>query len=268
LNSVLSSVGSQMVRDGLQLDPTTSGPMSIDPRIELVERLFSGTGPTYDRIVNLCTAGIDGRWKRHILAQLPKQPGAIVDLAAGTGLLTLALARRFPESHVVGVELRSEYLDIARARARRERTANIEFILARAEEAQLPNPADVITSSYLAKYADLPRLTRTMNAMLRDGGLVVVHEFTYPSRRILAWAWEFYFLLLQRLGSPLYPQWRTIFYELPGLVRRTTWVRDLTKALRVEGFLDIKVESLTLGGSALVTARKASSVAKRASPTP
>ncbi|MBI3360280.1 MAG: class I SAM-dependent methyltransferase [Chloroflexi bacterium] len=238
------------------------GLIKLDPRIELVERLFAHTGPTYDHIVNLCTAGIDGCWKRRIIARLPPQPERVVDLAAGTGILTFAIARGFPDCHVVGVELRAEYLDIARARAARERVANVEFIQARAEEVQLTYPVDAVTSSYLAKYADLPRLTRAMNAMLRAGGLIVAHEFTYPHRPGLAWAWELYFYVLQRMGSRLYPQWRTIFYELPELVRRTTWVREFPQALRAEGFLDIKVESLTAGGSALVTARKAGSVAK------
>jgi len=236
--------------------------MNLDPRIELVEHLFAGTGPTYDYIVNLCTAGMDAGWKRRILARLPARPERVVDLACGTGILTFAVAHRFPNCHVVGVELRAEYLDIARARAARERIANVEFILARAEDVRLPYPADVITSSYLAKYADLPLLVRTINDMLCNGGLIVTHEFTYPSWAVVAWTWEVYFKLLQSLGSRLYPQWRTIFYELPGLVRQTTWAQELTATLREEGFLDIKTDSLTLGGSAMVTARKARSAAR------
>ncbi|MFQ5794641.1 MAG: class I SAM-dependent methyltransferase [Candidatus Bipolaricaulia bacterium] len=242
--------------------------MNSDPRIELVERLFADTGPTYDHIVNLCTAGIDGRWKRKILVQLPPQPERIVDLAAGTGILTFAIARRFPDCHVIGVELRAEYLDIARARAARERMANVEFILGRAEEVRLPDPVDAITSSYLAKYADLPRLARTMHEMLRAGGLIVAHEFTHPARPVLVWAWELYMQVLRRLSSRLYPQWQTIFYELPGLIRQTTWVQDLMHALRTEGFVDIRFEPLTLGGAGLITARKGTAAAKGASPVP
>ena len=35
-----------------------------DEHLELVERLFAGTGTTYDLIFNLCIAGIDHLWKR------------------------------------------------------------------------------------------------------------------------------------------------------------------------------------------------------------
>jgi hypothetical protein len=48
--------------------------MNSDPRIKLVERLFCGTGTTYDLIVNLFTCEIDKLWKRKILAQLPPNP--------------------------------------------------------------------------------------------------------------------------------------------------------------------------------------------------
>lgn len=230
--------------------------MSSDPQLELVERFFSGTGTTYDTVVHLFTAGIDKRWKRKILAQLPPQPERVVDLAAGTGILTFDIARHFPDSQVVGVELRREYLNIAQARAVREEVTNVEFILGRAEVVRLPYKVDAITASYLAKYATLTELARTMYKMLRPGGLIIMHDFTYPAPAVLAWAWEFYMQTLWLLGSWLYPQWQTVFRELPGLIRHTNWVQELTEALQVAGFADIRFERLTLGGAGLVMARK------------
>ncbi len=231
--------------------------MNSDPRINLVERLFSGTGTTYDLIVNLFTGGVDKLWKRKMLAQLPPNPQSVVDLAAGTGIVTFAIARRYPNCQVIGVELRAEYMEIGRARAAREWIDNVEFVLSRAEDVQLPYTVDAITSSYLAKYADLPRLAHTMHQLLRPGGLIVAHEFTYPTPAVLGWVWEVYMFFLRIVGSRLFPQWGTIFQELPGLIRHTTWVEDMTQALEAEGFVDIRFERLTLGGAGLITARKA-----------
>ncbi len=231
--------------------------MNSDPRIELVERLFSDTGTTYDLIVNLFTGGMDKLWKRKMLVQLPPDSQRVVDLAAGTGIVTFAIARRYPNCQVIGVELRAEYMDIGRARAARERIDNVEFVLSRAEDVQLPYTVDAITSSYLAKYADLPRLAHTMHQLLRPGGLVVTHEFTYPTPAVLGWAWEVYMLFLRVVGSRLFPQWSTIFHELPRLIRHATWIEDMTQALEAEGFVDIRFERLTLGGAGLITARKA-----------
>ena len=129
--------------------------MNNEARLAFVERLFAGTGSTYDLIVNLCTLGIDKLLKRQILHHLPPDPDRIVDLAAGTGILTFAIAKRFPNYHVIGVELRAEYLDLATVKASREGIANVKWILSRAEDVRLHQPVDAITSSYLAKYGDL-----------------------------------------------------------------------------------------------------------------
>ncbi len=230
--------------------------MSNDPRLALVERFFSGTGSSYDSVVRIFTGGIDGLWKQEMMALLPSRPERIIDLAAGTGILTLAIARRFPHCQVVGVELRAEYLDIAKERAAYERMTNVEFILGRAEAMQLPESADAITGSYLPKYADLPQLARTMRRTLRPGGIAIMHDFTYPTPALLGWAWELYMRAMWLVGGLIYPQWAGTFRELPILIRQTNWVEELQAALRAEGFGEIRRQRLTLGGSALVSAKK------------
>ncbi len=227
-----------------------------DPRIELVNRFFSGTGPTYDFISNLCTFGFDRLWKRSILKKIPEGPTRILDHACGTGILTFRIARKFPDCEVIGVELRDEYLTIAKNRAQAMGIANVEFILSRAEDVLLEGPFDCVTSSYLAKYADLTVLTRNTKEMLRDRGVLLMHEFTYPSYRFLALIWELYFKLLQTVGTRIYPEWRTIYKELPELIRKTRWVTELVALLEHTGFSDITMDSLTFGTSAIVTGRK------------
>jgi demethylmenaquinone methyltransferase/2-methoxy-6-polyprenyl-1,4-benzoquinol methylase len=92
--------------------------------------------------------------------------------------------------------------------------------------------------------------------MLRDNGLLIMHDFSYPAGRVFAQIWESYFKLLQTVGSRKYPQWRNIFYGLPILLRQTRWVTELVKTLQENAFSDITLESLTLGTSTIVTARK------------
>jgi demethylmenaquinone methyltransferase/2-methoxy-6-polyprenyl-1,4-benzoquinol methylase len=226
-----------------------------DPRTRLVDRLFSGTGPTYDRIVNLCTFGFDRLWKTRIIGRIPDRSTRILDFACGTGILTFRIARRFPDCHVIGVELRDEYLKIAREKAKALQIINVEFILSRAEDVLLEERLDCITASYLGKYADLPILVRNMKRMLRKEGVLVMHDFTYPVYRPFGWLWEQYFKLMQTVGVWKYPEWRTTFFELPGLIRKTQWLAELIRLLRENSFADIRIESLTLGTSAIVTAR-------------
>lgn len=227
-----------------------------DPRLAKVHRFFSGTGATYDWMVNFATFGIDRRWKRRIVDLIPPDATRILDLACGTGISTLALAERYPNCRVVGVELREEYLNVARNKVQRLGRINVEFVLSRAEDYQSNEPFDCVVSSYLAKYADLKSLTQTSKDMLKTGGLLLMHDFTYPPKAYLVWLWRLYFYILQRLGSPFFPTWREIFYGLPNLIQESQWISELTEALRENGFTEIRLEYLTAYGSAIVTARK------------
>lgn len=227
-----------------------------DSRLALVERFFQGTGKSYDFMVNAATFGIDRLWKRRIAQLIPPQSRRVADLACGTGISTLSIARRLPDSQVVGVELRDEYLEIAREKVRRQGLANVEFVLSRAEDYRPDVPFDCVSSSYLAKYADLPRLVSNAWDMLKPGGLFLAHDFTYPPKTYLVHIWRFYFKALQWIGSPFFPAWREIYYGLPRLIEQTRWLQELPAELQQRGFTDIRRQDLTLYGSAIVTARR------------
>ena len=227
-----------------------------DPRLDLVERFFQGTGSSYDFMVNAATFGIDRLWKRRIVQLIPPGARRVADLACGTGISTLAIARRLPHCQVVGVELRDEYLAIAREKVRRQRLANVELVLSRAEDYRSQARFDCISSSYLAKYAELPRLVGNAWDMLEPGGVFLMHDFTYPPKPWLVSIWRLYFKVLQRLGSPLFPAWREIYHGLPQLIERTRWPQELIAALQEHGFTDVRRLDLTLYGSAIVTARR------------
>jgi len=223
--------------------------------IDTAHRFFSGTGSSYGLIANLCTFGFDFWWKRKILREIPPNPTSILDQACGTGILTIQIARRFPRCRVIGVELREEYLNIAKNRASRLKLNPVEFHLGRAEEVVLQGGLDCITSSYLAKYAELHTLISHAAEMLRPGGVLIMHDFTYPSGRFFLRLWKFYFRFLQSLGAWAFPEWKTAFRELPAFLESTRWVDDLVRCLKENGFSRIRMERLFMDTAALVTAK-------------
>ena len=222
----------------------------------VAERFFTGNSATYDQIAALTTLGLDGWWKRIILARIPEASRTIVDQACGTGILTFKIARRFPHARVIGVELQDGYLEVARKRAQVLQLTNVEFILGRAEDVVLGEGVDCITSSYLAKYADLERLVANARTMLRRDGVLIAHELTYPAGPVRSRLWRLHLRLLQTYGARRYPEWKTAFCELPGLLRESRWVEALTAALGRNHFAAIEARRLTLDASAIVTARR------------
>ena len=227
-----------------------------DARLALVERFFSGTGASYDAMVHWATLGFDGRWKRCMLERIPDGGGPVLDLACGTGISTLSIAHRYPHRHVVGVELREEYLRIAREKVLRLAITNVEFVLSRAEDFDSALRFDCITSSYLAKYADLPLLVERCSRMLQPGGLFMMHDFTLPPKPWLRAIWRLYFATMRRTVARAFPEWKEIYDGLPLLIEETRWLTSLDDALRRNGFADVELDFLTLYGSAIVTARR------------
>lgn len=228
---------------------------AVDPRLALVDRFFRGTGTTYDFMVDVATFGIDRRWKRRIVDRIPSDASRILDLACGTGISTFAIAARYPAAHIVGVELREEYLSVAREKVRERGLSNIELVLSRAEDFRADAPFDCISSSYLAKYADLARLIPAAFAMLKPGGVMILHDFTFPPAYLVP-AWWLYFALLRGIGGPLFPAWKEIYRGLPQLIRETRWLEESQTRLREVGFEAIACDHLTAYGSAIMQARR------------
>jgi demethylmenaquinone methyltransferase/2-methoxy-6-polyprenyl-1,4-benzoquinol methylase len=230
--------------------------MTLYPGTTLAYRFFSGNGASYDNVVSLCTLGADRWWKRKILNSLCGRPRRIIDQACGTGILTFKLAHKFPRAHIIGIDLHGEYIEVAKKKAAVLKRTNVEFIVGRAEDIAVDGPVDAITSSYLAKYAELSDLVSNAEKMLASNGVLVMHDFIYPPNRLFARIWEMHFKMLQSLGGRHYPAWQRVFHELPILLRTTRWPLQLTRILRNYAFTDITFTAMTFGVSALITCRK------------
>lgn len=140
-------------------------------------RVFRAVAPRYGVITRLLSFGMDAWWKRALVSRLPHSPGArALDLACGTGDISLLLARRFPGARVEGLDLSPAML--ARAR-RRPGAAGVRFRLG--DLNRLPFPAEsfhLVTGGYALRNApDLGRCLGEVFRVLRRGGSAAFLEF-------------------------------------------------------------------------------------------
>ena len=106
--------------------------------------MFSEIAPTYDLLNRLLSFGVDQRWRsqaaRAVLAPFAAQQGVrVLDVASGTGDLSLALKRHRPDAEVVGADFAEPMLE--RARVRPLRGLAVEFIVADGTDLPFPTPA-------------------------------------------------------------------------------------------------------------------------------
>ena len=83
--------------------------------VNKTKEVFEATASTYDRDRSLLIPGCD-TFYRWAVDLIPEGASTILDLGAGTGLLTLLIRHRFPAAHLHVVDFSGAMLDLARTR--------------------------------------------------------------------------------------------------------------------------------------------------------
>ena len=152
---------------------------------EFNEQHFAVSAPRYDLATRLLSLGQDAKWKRHLINALPplNHPFCL-DLACGTGDITFALAERFPQGRIEGLDITPAMLDIARRRNRYQHVA-----LVQKEMCPLDYPdycADLIVGGYALRNApDLKHMLAEIHRVLKPGGMGAFLDFSKPKSRVL-----------------------------------------------------------------------------------
>lgn len=221
--------------------------MSENPK-NLVPKFFSKTGLSYDKIVGQTTFGKDKYWKNEIIKKIP-QSESILDLACGTGILTELIAKKYPDAKIVGVDITQNYLEVAKRKLSSYK--NVTLVNQDAEKLNLNYKFDCITSSYIPKYCKPEILIKSCLEHLKPNGKIIFHDFIYPKSTFLKIIWNFYFIVLNKLGQ-LIPDWKVVFEELPSLIRKSKWLDDYDDIMRNFGLVTQR-QYLTWGTSAILT---------------
>ena len=216
------------------------------------ERFFtSENASTYDYIVRFTTFGQDHLWKDHMVKIINNQHMCILDLACGTGILSSMLIKRIPSIRVVGLDLISEYLQIAKAKKN-----NSLLVNGAAETLPFANQSfDCIISSYLPKYVNIDLLIDECCRILKHRGIVIFHDFTYPQNFMVQYMWKAYFAILRFMANFI-KSWNIVFSELDKVIQTNNWPNHILRSLETKGFDEIYYKNYTLGTAAIISAKK------------
>jgi demethylmenaquinone methyltransferase/2-methoxy-6-polyprenyl-1,4-benzoquinol methylase len=224
--------------------------MKIHEGYRNVRKFFSNeNASTYDTVVRFATFGQDSLWKNQILNIIGKQ-SSVLDLACGTGILSLMLIDS-AIIKVIGLDLMFDYLEIAK-----KKTKKLFLTNGTAEMLPYKNECfNSITSSYLAKYVDIKRVVDECWRILKHNGIVVFHDFIYPTNNLIQSFWNAYFVILRMIGN-FVKSWKTVFQELDQVVKTSRWVEQTIDSLEQRGFEVISCKYYTLGTAAIISAKK------------
>ena len=186
--------------------------------------IFAGIAPQYSWMGAVLSLGQDGRWRRTMVANVEAGPGArVLDVAAGTGLVSRELAARTPAQVIALDPSESMLRSGRRENDRADLNGRIAPVLGRAEAIPFPDDAfDAVTFTYLLRYVDdPPAVVRELARVLKPGGTLASLEFHEPDDPLLRAGWRAYTrAILPAVGAVISPAWyRTGRFLGPSIER-------------------------------------------------
>lgn len=216
---------------------------------------LEATIPYYEEMNRRMTFGLADRWRKRLVETLPTQ-GKVLELGSGPG----TLARHLGHLDLVCIEPSA-------AMAQTSRQSLPDLQVGRGVAEALPYRDGSFSAAVMAyAFRDFPDKRQALRELMRvvaPGGWIAILDTAPPANPVWRLVMENWF----RLGIPL-----LALVTIPRAVRRTwrvnpyaglaaTWAasgppRYYGRMVKRAGFTTVKVESLTLGGAYLLTARR------------
>jgi demethylmenaquinone methyltransferase/2-methoxy-6-polyprenyl-1,4-benzoquinol methylase len=222
--------------------------------------LFAGLPRRYDAAGAALSFGQDPRWRRAMVRRVEAKSGdRVLDVATGTGMVAVALVRRFGCS-VVGLDQSPQMLSGAQAKldADPELEARIELVRGQAESLEFADGEfDHLTFTYLLRYVEDPAATlKELARVVKPGGRVASLEFMLPPNRFARSLWHAYTrLAMPVLGRLISREWyevgRFLGPSITDFYRRLPLDRQL-ELWRQAGIEDAQARVMSLGGGVVI----------------
>ena len=230
--------------------------ISAEDHARRVRDMFARISPRYDLLNHLLSANVDKRWRRAVTRKvrtlLPAEGAQVLDVACGTGDLSIALFEN-TGAKVVG-------LDFCRPMLERAAKKNRRLPFVEGDALRLPfeeGAFDAVTIAFgLRNLSSVEDGLKELRRVLKPKGWAAILEFSKPTmpgfRALMA---TYCTRLLPRIGGIISGS-RSAYEYLPDSVSRFPDQPALAALMRDAGFDEVAFENLTGGIAALHTGRR------------
>jgi demethylmenaquinone methyltransferase / 2-methoxy-6-polyprenyl-1,4-benzoquinol methylase len=180
---------------------------ALSEKGERIRAMFGSIAPRYDLLNRLLSLGIDRRWRRFAVKKIALSgAGRVLDVATGTGDVALEIAAQTsPSVSIVGVDFCKEMVDLGRVKVDASPHASrISLQVAPCEDIPFDDKSfDAATISFgIRNVVDRSKGLTEMRRVLKDGGRIVILEFSTPTLPVFKSIYHFYFLkVLPKIGG-------------------------------------------------------------------
>jgi demethylmenaquinone methyltransferase/2-methoxy-6-polyprenyl-1,4-benzoquinol methylase len=233
----------------------------MDKQPEDVSGMFDGVARHYDRTNAIMSVGNAQLWRAATVRAVDPRPGErILDVAAGTGTSSAALARS--GAHVVALDFSPGMIEEGR-----RRQPKIEFIEGDAEKLPFGDDEfDAVTISFGLRNVEHPKVALAeMYRVLKPGGRLVLCEFSKPQRAAFRVGYAAYMRFVLPVVATAASSNREAYDYLRESIQQWPDQGTLSQWIRGVGFTRVAYRNLTAGVVALHRGHKPEDAGIRAS---
>ena len=230
-----------------------------DSKKEQVASMFNNIAKTYDFLNHFLSLGIDIIWRKKAIKELIAiQPKMILDVATGTGDFAFEALSLHPDK-IIGVDISEGMLKIAQEKIdKRKESPRFEVRLGDSEKLLFEdNTFDAVTVSFgVRNFENLDKGLSDINRVLRNGGKLVVLEFSNPKKFPIKQLYNFYSFKILPLFGKLFSNDARAYTYLPESVKAFPDGEDFLLRMKGVGFKESKCISLGFGICSIYTGIK------------
>ena len=222
--------------------------INIEEKEPLVKEVFSSVASKYDLMNDIMSFGLHRLWKRYIASDIAiKDNDHILDLAAGSGDLSILFKKKNPKASVIHSDINQSMLEEGQKKII-DQGLIISSMLINAEQIPFPdNSFHLVSIGFgLRNMTNKQSVLNEVFRCLKPGGRIVILEFSkiHPSLETIYDL--FSFKIIPRIGKKIADDEKSYQY-LAESIRVHPDQAKLLQMLNEAGFCKTKYTNLSAG---------------------
>lgn len=220
-------------------------------RISMVKEIFSTITGKYDFLNRFLSLRRDVAWRNFAAKKMRFfQTNRYLDVACGTGDLSVAAALRHSQIQVTGLDFVAEMVEAAKNKVQKKKLAD-RITLMQGDALQLPfdqNSFDVTGIAFGIR--NIPDRKRALSEMLRvtvPGGQVMVLEMTFVQNRFFKLIYYVYLNYLLPAFAKIFSKNPAAYYYLADSIMNFPTPDAFAKIMAEAGMVNVEKHPLTFG---------------------
>lgn len=220
-------------------------------RIGMVKEIFSTITGKYDFLNHFLSARRDVAWRRFAVNKMIfSKKGRFLDVACGTGDLSIGTALSYPHIQVAGTDFVNEMMQVGKKKIKKQKlTEKIHF--SQGDALHLPfrdNCFDVAGMAFGIR--NIPDRSRALKEMLRviiPGGQVMVLEMTFIQNKFFKAFYYIYLNYLLPLFAKIFTKNPAAYHYLADSIMNFPSPDEFAILMEHAGMVNVEKYPLTFG---------------------